>query len=98
MIYCFDIDNTILKTEGTDYYSSKPDIEVVKNINKLHDDGHTIIIATARGALTGKDWTDYTREQLLTFGVKFDKLIFKPYADYYIGDEAINIKDWMKHE
>ena len=46
--YCFDIDNTICITEGTDYENSKPIKERIEIINALKDEGNTIIFFTAR--------------------------------------------------
>ena len=58
-------------------------------------DGHTILIHTARGALTGIDWTKVTLKQLSVWGVKYHSLIMgKPFADYYIDDKAINVADF----
>ena len=34
-IYCFDIDDTICKTHGTDYANSQPIKERIIKINKL---------------------------------------------------------------
>ena len=48
IIFCFDLDNTICKTKKSDYLSSKPKKNVIKLINKLYDQGHTIKINTAR--------------------------------------------------
>ena len=30
-VYCFDIDNTICRTEGTDYENSTPILDRIKN-------------------------------------------------------------------
>ena len=52
MTYVFDIDGTICakdKFEDTDYESSKPIKDRVAVVNKLYDEGHTIIFQTARG-------------------------------------------------
>ena len=46
---CFDIDNVICRTNAKNEYSkSKPNIKVIKLINKLYDNGYTIKIFTAR--------------------------------------------------
>ena len=42
MIYAFDCDDTICKTEGTDYYNSIPYPERIEKINRLYDAGHVI--------------------------------------------------------
>ena len=48
MIFCFDIDNTICKTKGKNYKNAKPYKDIIKIINKLYNNGHTIKIFTAR--------------------------------------------------
>ena len=50
MIYVFDIDGTICtKVEDGDYSKAKPIKERIKIVNKLYDEGNTIIFQTARG-------------------------------------------------
>ena len=52
MIYVFDIDGTICEKDefsDTNYENSKPIVERVKIVNKLYDEGNTIIFQTARG-------------------------------------------------
>ena len=48
LTYCFDIDNTICETIGSNYEKSKPKIKIIKLINNLYDNGHTIKLYTAR--------------------------------------------------
>ena len=65
-------------------------MEVVKKINKLYEDGHTIKIFTARGGTSGLDWKDLTIMQLGMWGVKYHELIMgKPSADFYIDDKSM---------
>ena len=45
---CFDIDNTICKTNKSHYIKSKPIVKNIKCINDLYDQGHIIKIFTAR--------------------------------------------------
>ena len=40
-------------------------------MNKLYDEGHTIIIDTARGSVSGKNYFFFTINQLKSWGVKF---------------------------
>jgi hypothetical protein len=94
-IFCFDIDDTICKTEGMDYESSAPFVERIAKINKLYEAGHTIKFFTARGSKTGIDWTEVTKLQLQNWGVKYHELqLGKPFADYYIDDKGISDKDF----
>ena len=57
MIFCFDLDGVLCR-HVKDYMKAKPFKKRIKIVNDLHDDGHRIIIDTARGAVTGIDWFD----------------------------------------
>jgi glycerol-3-phosphate cytidylyltransferase len=101
MIYCFDIDGTICTTPGNNnYHYSIPDSIVIDRINELYDEGNTLLFFTARGASSGIDWTDFTHEQLKTWGVKYHQLITnkKPTFDLLIDDKCIHIDDWKRQE
>lgn len=96
MIYCFDLDNTLLYTEGTDYKNSKPIQKAIDKVNKLYNEGHTIKIFTARGSRSGIDWRDFTKIQLIYYGIKYHEVILgKPHADIFIDDKGINVRDWI---
>ena len=87
MIYCIDIDG-IICTQEKDYMMAKPFKRIIKKINKLYDEGHTIKIFTARGSTTGINWKVQTRKQLDVWRLKYHELIFcKPEADIYIDDK-----------
>ena len=99
MIYCFDIDGTVCSlVESSNYELATPFPEAVKEINKLHTQGHEIIFMTARGSVSGIDWTETTERQLREWGLKYHKLIMnqKPNADFYIDDKGVSVNDWMK--
>lgn len=99
MIYCFDLDGTICTSvEGSQYQKALPDLTVVKEINRLYNGGHKIIIMTARGCVSGVNHSDLTREQLRVWGVYHHHLIMhvKPHAHLFIDDKAIHIDDWKK--
>lgn len=97
--YVFDIDGTICTQDGTDYKSAEPKREVIRQINKLYDAGHKIVLFTARGTETGIDWFDLTREQLISWGVKYHELRFgKPAADIQIDDKACYVGDFFCEE
>ena len=97
MIYCFDCDGVICKTQGTDYERSFPNQEVIDKINYLYDKGHTIKIFTGRGSVSGLDWQDLTRKQLGKWRVKYHELIMgKPNYDVFIDDLAWNVKDFKE--
>ena len=40
----------------------------IKLVNKLYDEGHTIIIDTARGSVSGKNYFFFTVNQLKSWG------------------------------
>jgi len=99
MIYCFDIDGTICSSvEKSDYPSATPYEDVILKINELYDEGNKIILMTARGSVSKKDWTEETVKQLSQWKVKYHELIMnqKPHADVFIDDKAINAMEWRK--
>ena len=103
MNYCFDLDGTICNTPIKDdkpaYLDSNPIPFMVEQVNQLFDEGHKIIIMTARGRGSGKNWTDWTTKQLDMWGVKYNELepmFHKPTADLFIDDKGINVEDWKK--
>ena len=98
MIYCFDLDGTLCNTEGNNYSESSPKKDRIQIVNKLYDDGHTIIIDTARGCVSGKNYFFFTMDQLKSWGVKFHTLRtgVKFGADLFIDDKARNSEDFFK--
>lgn len=96
MIYYVDIDNTICLTINTDYKNSQPLYKRIDIINKLYDDGHTIVYWTARGSKSGLDWSELTLLQLDTWGCKRHDVVFKkPSYDLYIDDKSINSENFF---
>ena len=95
--YVFDLDNTLCKTEGSNYLDAVPFQERIQKVNLLHDAGHTIIVETARGCVSGKKWFIQTMEQIKSWGLKFDTLRagVKFSGDYYIDDKGINSEDFF---
>ena len=98
MIYCFDLDGTLCRTEGSDYDNSTPINERIGEVNKLYDEGHTIYIETARGSVSRKNWLIHTRDQLNSWGVKYHKLRVgtKFHADVFIDDKGISDGEFFK--
>ncbi len=104
--YCFDLDKTIcFQHIDKDYYNSYPDLEMIKKINFLYNQGHKIIIFTARGMSKFNGnindvlnaYEDITEKQIKSWGLNFHKLIFgKPSYDFIIDDKAILIDDFKK--
>lgn len=91
--YVIDVDGIIAQINPTlDYNKSKPNGRVINIINRLYDMGNKIVVFTARGYASGKDWTEITKMQLKNWGLKYHQLIFgKPDADFYIDDKYIDI-------
>ncbi len=112
-ILCFDLDgvicsNTKYKSANLiNYKKSKSIPSAIKAINKLYDNGHTIVIYTARGmtryngnlSLIKKKLSKITVNSLKSWKLKYHKLVFgKIYYDLIIDDKAINYKsDWIKN-
>ena len=104
MRYCFDIDGTIFDTpldenKKPNYKLSTPIPFMINQVNRLFEEGHYIILQTARGKSSGIDWTDLTVEQLRKFNCKYNELFpmfSKPTADLFIDDKAVNVEDWKK--
>jgi hypothetical protein len=90
-----DIDETICTTPNSRHYSdSKPIMENIEKINKLYDEGNTIVYWTARGSRKQIDWYDLTEKQLLSWGAKFNELrVDKPYYDLFIDDKTLRIEE-----
>ena len=96
MLIYVDIDNTIFKTGDTDYATSTPMMDRIKKINKLYDEGNTIVYWTARGSVTGIDHSELTKKQFKEWGVKHHELKFgKPPYDIFIDDKNINSEDYF---
>ena len=77
-----DIDETICHRENStdfgvthDYTKAKPITENIEKINKLYDEGNTIVYWTARGSRKQIDWTELTTNQLSEWGAPFGTTI-----------------------
>ena len=110
MVYVFDIDGTICKKlcelENEDYKESTPYKERIKKINKLYDEGHTIIYQTARGMgrfdnnpqKAIENFYSLTKDQLNQWGCKYHMLFLgKPAASVYVDDKGVNDEDFFKN-
>jgi len=86
------LDGTICSEEKTFSRSlAKPIEGALESINKLYDQGHTIIIYTARS------WQEYEMtDHWLKFNkFKYNQLIMgKPIGDFWIDDRAIKFSNW----
>jgi phosphoglycolate phosphatase-like HAD superfamily hydrolase len=101
MIYVFDIDGTICNTSGSDYENSIPFLDRISIVNKLYEEGNTIIFQTARGMGRTKNnqldsidiFYSFTKNQLDGWGVKYhDLFLGKPQGDFYVDDKALLIE------
>lgn len=95
MIFCFDIDQTILFTEleNETYFVKSVNCGLIRTINRLYDNGHLILLNTAR------HWNKYSQtvEQLKSNNVKYHNISFsKPVADYYIDDKAVTPEGFIE--
>lgn len=101
--YVFDLDNTLCDTKKNeygdwDYLGAKPFEERINFVNSLYNQGHYIIIETARGCVSKKNWYEQTYNQLLKFGLQFNELRtgVKFNADFFVDDKAINSELFFK--
>ena len=95
MLIYVDIDGTICETDNSDYVNSQPIQKNINKINKLFDEGHTIIYWMARGQSTGLNWAELTLKQLKEWGCKFHNVSIreKPMYDMLIDDKAKRIEE-----
>jgi len=102
---CFDLDNTLCenKQEGEKYEDVLPKPDAIEYLNELRNNGHYIIIFTARNMLThnnnlGKiiaNQAPIVIDWLKKHNIPYDELLFgKPLADYYVDDKAIRFTDF----
>ena len=99
--WCFDLDNTLVNTTGSDYKGSTPIPEAIAKVQRYKERGDHIIIMTARGSGSKTDWREFTANQLDEFGIPYDQLIvgLKPGGvDVFVDDKAINVLDWLEDE
>ena len=102
---CFDLDNTICKTEKNFYKKCVPIKKNVIFINFLYSKGYYIKIFTSRfmgrsnenTRLAKKRGYELTKSQLKKWGLKYHELIFgKPSYDIFIDDKALFYdKNWI---
>ena len=82
LTYVVDLDHTLCDTvQGPDgrwkYFEATPIQSRIDVVNKLWEDGNTIIIETARGCGTKINHYEETFNQLRSWGLKFHTLRFK---------------------
>ena len=95
-----DIDETIcFYPQQRKYDLAEPNYQNIAKINNLYHQGWHITYWTSRGAISGKDYTEYTEKQLKKWGCEYHDLITgtsknpKPVFDLVIDDKAKTIED-----
>jgi len=105
LTYVFDIDGTICSNSEGDYDYAEPIESRIQMVNSLYDEGHTIVLQTARGmGRTNNNQTaayvlfyDYTVQQLETWGVKYHSLFLgKPSGDVYVDDKGVKDAEFFE--
>lgn len=95
----FDLDDTICFCHNRDWENAKPNLDLIRRINKMYNDGWFIHIHSARGQLSGFDYYELVTKWLNDNGVLYHKLQFgKPLAMLYVDDKAISADDFMALE
>ncbi len=99
-----DIDQTICYMNSAymqdelDYNYSRPIQKYIDLVNKLYQN-NKIILFSARGITTGRDWKEFTERQLQRWNVKYHELKFeKPNYTIMIDDKCVNnFDDFLKY-
>lgn len=105
MTFTFDVDGTLCenKTDGMTYADVKPLSGAVETLQWLHNEGHTIILHTARhmktcGGNQGKVLAKQGKvllDWLERWQIPYDEIWWnKPYADLTIDDATHKHTDW----
>ena len=98
MRICFDLDETLCY--GHPYKTAKPIPGRADMLASLKEQGHTVIIYTARYMTTCennvgkvvKNIGKLTLDQLDEWGFEYDEIYFgKPNADIYVDDKALHV-------
>lgn len=94
-----DVDDTICFYEGERRYElARPSPANISKINRMYDEGWTIIYWTARGSRTGLDHRELTLAQLEAWGCRYHELrcgpAHKPHFDLLIDDKSRRIEEF----
>lgn len=107
MRICIDLDGTIctIKKPGETYADVKVQPGAREFLSKLHNEGHEIVIYTARNMKTQghnvgkvlKNVGKITLDWLEKNNIYYDEIFFgKPNADITIDDRCIRFEGWKK--
>jgi hypothetical protein len=114
-IFIIDVDDTITFSPKeikkiSDYDLSLPNQTVIDKVNSLYNEGHHIVLYTARGntlCSTLKEIEEKVRpglEKWLTekkvkyHELKFGKISYPETKTYYIGDEVLTIEQFINND
>ena len=95
---CCDIDGVLFsRTSNNQYDSAFPNIGIINLLTLIKNNGIKVVLHTARGSKTGKNWEEFTKKQLAKYDIPFDELKFgKPGSDFYIDDKSITMHQLKK--
>jgi len=95
-----DIDETIcFYSSDRKYDLAEPNFENIEKVNSLYNSGWKVVYWTARGSVSGRDYTEFTRSQLNSWGCKYHNLVTgttknpKPHFDLVIDDKSKRIEE-----
>jgi capsule biosynthesis phosphatase len=100
-----DVDDTISVTTTHDWENATPMWETINKLNKLHDEGWTVILMTARGQVScegdfqkaDEKYREKMEAWLHRHGVKYDMLSFEKYLGaYYIDDKSMTPEQFIE--
>jgi nucleoside-diphosphate-sugar epimerase len=92
--FIVDIDGVIAGlTPDNEYRLATPLTDNIERINRRYDAGDRIVLFTARGSTTGRDWRAVTEAQLRAWGLRYHELLFgKPAGDFYVDDRMLPLE------
>ena len=87
-----DIDGTVCTEERTYSRSlAKPLPGAIESVNKLYEEGNTIVFFSARTWMEFEMTTDWLKKH----GFKYHQLVLgKPIGDVWIDDRALSFNNW----
>lgn len=80
-----DLDNTITCTEGGDYYSSQPILEVIERLREYKAQGFEIVISTSRNMRTYEGNIGKINANTLPIIIDWLEKHNVPYDEIYVG-------------
>lgn len=99
-----DVDDTISVSTTHDWENASPNIPVINKINKLYNEGWTIILMTARGQVScegdfkaaAEKYRSKMETWLAKHEVKYHMLSFEKYlAAYYVDDKSLTPEEFV---